>query len=264
KTSSDLTDDQKERINEIITVCVAKIFYLVKIFNNPKDYAKEIRKFSRSRKSFFLFTFSFEAKNVTSDQFFFPETVKQIPYNTREVTGGILELVKKRATYLKSWEVQEALRELVKNGLLLNIKGKKKIKGLAPELFPRLLKGGGSDIKKREGFYSVYRITDDFAYLNNSINEVISNPKALEIIYSKLEYFGVLEEFYDLLSLALLHVLMEEGERTLEWATAASQAVVNNNAAPELLLGKYGLDTKEISFSFIQWHNYNLNKSVHW
>jgi len=55
KTHTDLTEEQKQIVNEIIKVCVAKVYYLVATFDNPKDYAKEIRKFSQSRKNYYLF-----------------------------------------------------------------------------------------------------------------------------------------------------------------------------------------------------------------
>ena len=46
KNYAHLTDDEKEIINEIITICVAKIYHFVMTHNNPKKYANEILKLS--------------------------------------------------------------------------------------------------------------------------------------------------------------------------------------------------------------------------
>lgn len=245
KTHTELTEEEKEVINQIITVCVAKIFYLVTTFNDPKDYVKEIQKFSRSRKNFYLFTFLSKVKNMTSNQFFFPQDVRNISYSIKEITNDTLKLVEDSTTYLKPWEVQEALQYLVDEGLLLNIKDKKKIKKVAPQLFPRLPKGRGFKNEKREGYYSVYRITDDIA----TLNQIMSNPKALEIIYTKLKDYGVLDKFYYFMCSALMHVLMEEKEKVLKLATIASQAVLENSKEAKALLSKSSLDTEEISYS---------------
>lgn len=260
RTHMELTEGEKEIINEIITVCAAKIFYLVTTFNDPKDYAKEIQKFSRSRKNFYLLTFMSKIKNMTSDQFFFPQDVRNISYRIKEITNGTLKLAEDSSTYLKQWEVQEALQYLIDEGLLLNIKGKKKIKKVSPQLFPRLPKGRGLKNEKREGYYSVYRITDDVA----TLNQIMSNHKALKIIYTKLKGYGVLDKFYYFMCSALMHVLMEEKEKVLKWAPIASQAVFENSKEAKALLResvlgaskeskallkKYGFGTEDISYS---------------
>ena len=52
KNYAHLTDDKKEIINEIITICVAKIYHFVMTHNNSKKYANEILKSLRLKKEF--------------------------------------------------------------------------------------------------------------------------------------------------------------------------------------------------------------------
>lgn len=247
KTHTGLTEDQKEIVNEIIKVCVAKVHYLVTTFDDPGNYAKEIRKFSRSKKNYYLFTFLSKANSLTQNQFIFPSDVRSVSYDTEEIKECTMELLDKSPTYLKSWEAQEALQDLVDKGLLLNIKGKKELKYAASGLLPQLPKGRGYEnkIKRREGYPSGYRITDDLALLN----QVLLNPEALAIIYSKLKSHGILEKFYYLICSALMLVLMEEQEKMVKLAIVASQAVLENNKEAKALLSNSGLDTEEIPYS---------------
>jgi hypothetical protein len=234
KTHTGLTEDQKEIVNEIIKVCVVKVHYLVTTFDDPGNYAKEIRKLSRSKKNYYLFTVLSKVNSLTQNQFIFPSDVRSVSYDTEEIKECTMELLDKSPTYLKSWEAQEALQDLVDKGLLLNIRGKKELRKTASELLPPLPKGRGSEnrIKWREGYPSGYRITNDLALLN----EVLSNPEALAIIHGKLKSHGVLEKFYYFICSALMLVLMEEQEKMLKLATVASQTILQSSEEVATLL----------------------------
>ena len=244
---SHLTDDEKQIINEIITICVAKIYHFVEIFNDPKKYANRFLKFSKSKINFFLTYFVLGVMNMTIAQSFFPNVenkklVKEIPYSIKDIADAALDLAKESSTYLRSWEMTEALQRLVDEGMLLNIRGKDKIKKQVPSALPRMRKGEGYKGSKREGYYSVYKITHDLA----TLNKVISNPQAIQVIHNQLKDYGVLEKFYYFMGLATLHALMKGNEDMFQLATVGAQATLNNNIEAQNALSEVGLDNKQI------------------
>jgi len=100
-------------------------------------------------------------------------------------------------------------------------------------------------MSKREGFYSVHKITEDLA----TLNKVISNPKAMELIYKKLKKHGVLQKFYLFNGLAVMYALREGDENMFQLATVGAQEIVKNNPEAQAALDKAGLDSKQIQHS---------------
>ena len=136
----------------------------------------------------------------------------------------------------------EALQHLVDEGILLNIRGKDKIKKQVPSALPKMRKGEGYENSKREGYYSVYKITHDLA----ALNKIISNPQAMRVIHNQLKDYGVLEKFYHFMGLTTMHALMRGKEDMLQLATIGSQAILNNNIAAQNALSEVDLDNKQI------------------
>ena len=193
KNHAHLTNDEMKIVNEIITICVAKTYHFVMTYNNPKEYADEILKFSDSKKNFALTHYVLNATRMMPDQVLYPKDEneklgKELPYDINEVTNATLNLARETSTYLKSWEMTEVLQNLAK---VDNIRGKDKIKQLAPQALPKLRKGEGYKKSKREGYYSIYKITKDL----ETLNKVISNPEAIHLIYNQLKHYGILEKF---------------------------------------------------------------------
>ena len=184
---------------------------------------------------------------MASEQSFFPNTannklVKEIPYSIKDIANATLDLAKESSAYLRSWEMTEALQRLEDEGILLNIRGKDKIKKQVPSALPQMQKGEGYESSRREGYYSVYKISHDLA----TLNKVISNPKAILVIHNQLKGFGVLEKFYHFMGLAVLHALMKGNEDMFQLATVGAQAILNNNIEAQNALSEFGLDNKQI------------------
>jgi hypothetical protein len=225
-----LSEKEQEILNDIITVCVAKIYHFVMTYNgNPKEYVREVLNLSKTDKALSVAYFIFNAKNMSSDQTFSPKGLnkklaKEILYDPKEATEAILSSVEESKIYLKSYDMSEVLQELVDEGLFLNIRGKKKIRKLAPEALPKRSKGGEYKDSKPEGYYSFYRITDDL----ETLKKVISNPEAIALVYNKLKKHGVLQKYYEFIVLAFIYTLIEGDERFYQFATIAVQANLDN------------------------------------
>ena len=90
---------------------------------------------------------------MTSDELIFPHDLKMkvakgITHDEEDVTETILDLKKRQSTYLKSWAATEAFQDLVNEGLLSNITGKRNIKKISPS--KKLKKGRGYSDNERE------------------------------------------------------------------------------------------------------------------
>jgi hypothetical protein len=226
-----LSDKEKEILNDIITVCVAKIYHFVMSYNeNPKQYVREILNLSKTDKALSVAYFIFNAKNISSDQIFShkglnKKLAKEILYDENEATYAILSSAEESKTYLKSYDMSEVLQELVDEGLFLNIRGKKKIRNLAPQVLPKQNKGAEYKDSKPEGYYSYYRITDDL----ETLKRVISNPEATAFIYNNLKKYGILQKYFEFMVLAFIYTLIEsDDERFYQFATIAIQANIDN------------------------------------
>jgi hypothetical protein len=247
KNHAHLTDEEKQTINEIITICAAKIYHFVETYDDPKKYADRFLKFSKSRINFFLTYFVLGVMNMAPEQPFFPnienkKLVKEIPYSIKDIANATLDLAEESSTYLRSWEMTDALQRLVDEGILLNIRGKDEIKRQVPSSLSRMQKGGGYENSKREGYYSVYKITHNLV----ALSKVISNPQARQVIHNKLRDSGVLEKFYHFMGLAIMHALMKGNENLFQLLTVGAQAFLSNNIEAQNALSKAGLDNEQI------------------
>ncbi len=101
--------------------------------------------------------------------------------------------------------MSEFLKNLVDCGLLVKARDKEEIKKLFPHVLPKQKKGAQYKDSKREGRFSFYRITDD----TERFNRVITNPKAVALIYNKLKKFGILQIFYEFMTLIIMYAIRE-------------------------------------------------------
>jgi len=233
-------------------LCVAKIYHFVKTYDNPRKHADEILKLSKrkSKKNFLFSDIILRTIKMNPEEVHFPKDqkerfAKRISYNVKDVTDAISGLAKESPAYLKPWEVREVNRELVGAGIFNNIRGKKTIKQVTPQAFPRLRKGQPYEKSKREGYHSAYKITEDLAVLN----KIISNPKARELIHKRLKGFEAVKEFFIFKGLAVMYALGRGDERMFQLATIGSQAILDSNADAQLALRKTGLDDQQIQHS---------------
>jgi hypothetical protein len=267
KKHAHFTDEEKNMVNEIVTVCVARMYHFIRIHNNPKQYADKILKISDSKKSFVLAYYILGAINMLPEQFFFSkdeneklarEISREIPHMVEINTDTILDLARESRPYLKSWEMTEVSQKLSEEGLFMNIRGKKGIKQHAPHALPRLRKWAGYEMSKRKGYYSVYKITEDLT----TLNKVISNPKVMQHIYTKLKDYGMLKKFYLFNGLAVMYALRDGDENMFRLATVGAQQILKNNPKAQAALEKTGLDNKKIQHSaWGQIRNYLLSLS---
>ena len=73
---------------------------------------------------------------MSANELIFPhdlkmKVAKSITHDEEDVTGAILDLKKRQSAYLKSWAATEAFQDLVNEGLLSNISGKRNITKIA-------------------------------------------------------------------------------------------------------------------------------------
>ena len=250
KTPAHITEDEKEIIDRIVIACSGKIYHFLKTHSNPKKYANKLLKLWSSEKILFLPNLLFATMNMSSDELIYPHDLKMkvakgFTHDEGDVTGAILDLEKRQSTYLKSWAATEAFQDLVNEGLLSNISGKRNIKKIAPR---KLKKGRGHSDNEREGLYSAYMITDDLG----ALNEVISKHEALEIIHQKLIKYGRLEEFFLFNGLASVHAMMKSNDKMYKFFNVAAQAFLDNSPIVQAALSRAGLDSKEIQYSLWQ------------
>ena len=203
-----------------------------------------------SKKNFALAHYILSATSLLPQEVFYPKDENKklaevISYTPTDVTNATIDLTRESSTYLKSWEMTDILQSLEDAGLFMNIRGKKKIKQHSPHALPRLRKSEGYEKSKREGYYSVYKITDNLA----TLNKVISNPKAMRHIYNKLKDHSVLKKFYMFHGLAVMYALREGDENMFRLATVGTQEILDNNPEAQAALEKAGLDSKQIQYS---------------
>jgi hypothetical protein len=227
--------EEREVINDIITICVAKIHHFNTTHNqNPKQYVQEIHDLSKTDKALSIAYFVFNATKISSDQIFSPKDLnkklaKEILYESKEAIAAILSSAEECETYLKSHDMSMVLQELKDEGLFLNIRGKKKIRAIAPHVFPRQTKRAGYNDSKHEGYYSIYRISHDL----ETLKKVISNPEAVKFVYNKLKKYGVLQKYYEFMVSSFMYTLIEsDEERFYQFATIAVQANLDNKQIP--------------------------------
>lgn len=248
KTPTRIMEDEKEIIDRIVIACSGKIYYFLKTHNDPKKYANKLLKLWSSKKTLFLPNLLFATMNMSSNELIFPQDLKMkvakaITHDEEDVTGAILDLNKRQSTYLKSWAATKTFQDLVNEGLLSNISGKRNVKKIAPP--QKLKKGRGYSDIKREGLYSAYMITDDLG----ALNKVISKREALEIIHRKLIKYGRLEEFFLFNGLASVHAMMKGNDKMYKFFNVAAQTFLDNSPLVQAALSRAGLNSKEIQYS---------------
>jgi hypothetical protein len=190
--------------------------------------------------------------NMSVDELVSPYDLKMkdakgIAFDEEEVRGIILDLKKRQSTYLKSWAATEAFQDLMNEGLLSNIRGKRNIKKIGPQ---KLKKGRGYTNNEREGLYSAYMITDDLG----TLNKVISNREALKIIHQKLIKYGRLEEFFYFIGLATVYAVVKSNdkksnEKMNKFFNVAAQAFLDNSPLVQSALSRAGVNSQEIQYS---------------
>jgi hypothetical protein len=246
RTPARITADEKQTIDRIVVVCSSKIYHFLKTHRDPKKYASKLLKLWSSEKALFLPNLLFATMSMNANELIFPQELKMkvAKATTHEdVSGAILNLEKRQSTYLKSWAATEAFQDLVNEGLLSNISGKRNIKKIAPP--QKLKKGRGYDDIKREGLYSAYMITEDLGVLN----KIVSKHEALKIIHQKLIKYGKLEEFFLFNGLAAVHAMMKSDDKVNKLFNVAAQSFLDNSPEVQTALSRAGLNSKEIQYS---------------
>jgi hypothetical protein len=247
KTPAQITEDEKDIIDRIVAVCSGKIYHFLKMHRDPKRYASKLPNLWSSEKILFLPNLLFAMMKMNANELIFPQELKTIvadaiTHEDEDVTGAILDLKKKQSTYLKSWAATGAFQDLVSEGLLSNISGKRNIKKIAP---PQKLKKGRGYSDKREGLHSAYMITDDLG----TINKVISKHEALKIIHRKLIKYGRLEEFFLFNGLALVYAMINSDDKVYKFFNVAAQTFLDNSLFVQAALSKAGINNNEIQYS---------------
>jgi hypothetical protein len=250
KNPAQLTDNEVDIVNRIVTLCVAKTYHFIRTQNDPKKYADQILKLSKFKKNFLFSDIILGAVKMKPGEILFPKDqnirfTQKTAYYIKDVEDAILDLEKKSSIYLKSWEVTEVDQQLVKIGIFDNFKGKNKIRQEAPGAFPRLRKGQGYEKSKREGYFSAYKVTEDLA----ALNKVVSNPRAREHIHKKLKEYEAIMEFFIFKGLAAMYALRRGDENMFQFATTGSQAILDNNIEARAALREAGLDDQQIQHS---------------
>jgi hypothetical protein len=202
-----------------------------------------------SEEAVFLPNLLFATMSMNANELTFPQDLKMkvakaITHDDEDVTGAILCLKKRQSTYLKSWAATEAFQDLVNEGLLLNISGKKNTKKIAPP--QKLKKDRGYSDNKREGLHSAYMITGDFA----TLDKVISKSEALKIIHRKLIKYGRLEEFFLFYGLASIYAMMKSDDKKVyKFFNVAAQTFLDNSPLVQAALSRAGVNSNEIQYS---------------
>jgi hypothetical protein len=248
KTPANITEDEKEIIDRIVIACSNKIYHFLKIHNDPKKYASKLLKLWSSEKTLFLPSLLFATMSMDVNELTFPRDLKMkvakaTNHDEEDVTAALLDLKKRQLTYLKSWAATEAFQDLVNEGLLSNISGKRNIKRIAS--LQKLKKGRGYSDNEREGLYSAYMITGDLGVLN----KVISKREALKIIHQKLIRYGGLEEFFLFNGLASVHAMMKGDDKMYKFFNVAAQMFLDNSPSIQAALSRIGFNSKEIQYS---------------
>ena len=199
KNSSQLTEKQRQTVDQIILTMGARIYHLTEIMTDPEEYAKKYLKVHSSKQTLALSYMLL--KLVPNSKTFFPgEVNKQLA----------MAFAKDADEYLQGPALSRILSKLKEEGILLNIKGKKHIKHNIGGILVKEHKGGEYGSSKRVGQYSVYKLTSDVEELLN----VLSNPVALQIIHSRLKSSGFLRKFLKLLFVNLTYLLSKDDEKT--------------------------------------------------
>jgi hypothetical protein len=249
KNRAHLTEEEKRMVKRITVLCVAKLHSFLTTHKDPKKYASYLLKSSHSRKEYFLADFTLRAVGMPLEGLFTPQELNR--KSTDRIRRVILDLETKSPVYCKPWEVTKALHELESQHLLRgNLRGKKVFKKLAPEML-RLKKGAGyydDGSRKREGFYSGYKVTENLA----SLNKVVANPKALEKIHEGLLEYGVLEKFYVFMGKAFLHAMKAGDQSLFRYVTVGAQAILDGSPEIQAQLRAKGLDSKHIEYKYLK------------
>lgn len=245
KNYADLTEEESTIVQRIIVLCVAKLHSFLMTHKDPKKSANHLLKSSHSRKEHFLVDSVFRALGMSAEDLLFPQELNKKA--TERIRRVILDLEIGSSNYFKSWEVTEALQELQTYHVFGNIRGKEKYKEAAPKAH-RLKKGAGYNSK--EGLYSFYKITENLS----TLNKIVANPKALEIIHKGLLEYGVLEKFYLFWGKAVLHAMKHAtkvgDESMFRFAVLGTQGILEGSPEIQAQVGAKGLDPKRIEYPY--------------
>jgi hypothetical protein len=205
KNSSQLTDKQRQIVDDIILTVGARLYHLLKTMADPQEFTKLFLRFIRSKENLSLCYLSLDIKNRCGpDKAFFPSDLNQ---------QLAMALAKESSQYLKGPALRKILKILEGEGILLNISGRKNVKHNAGNLVKQR-KGGGGDYKssKHQGQYSAYKVTTDV----QDLLEIMSNPPAIQIIHSTLKSSGLLNKVFEKLFFVIVHIfnLSKDDETT--------------------------------------------------
>lgn len=201
KNSSQLTDEDREIINQVVVVCAALFSVVIREYS-PKQFAEKcILSSSREKKSCVYLLL--DSINKMNNRLYRPDEINkdlsETLLNAEEHCDDILSIRK----YLSSSHMSENLRLLSVLGIYDNITDKGEIR--------RLEKGKAVDV--RGGKLSRFKITADV----ENIKSLISNPEACELLKKKLSQLKVFQKYQKLVFTSLFYSLKKDKTTILNW-----------------------------------------------
>jgi hypothetical protein len=201
KNRAQLTAQQKEVINQIIIIISARIYNYVKSVS-PAEYGKRFLKFPKSKENLAYVFLRLNLNDMTdSGRLHYPSDLNQ---------RLAMKFANEGRRYLKGSALRKILKILVNQGLLFNLRGKRDIKQKARYAIHKERKGGEYTNSKREGNYSMYETTPN-AQL---ILKTLSYPGTTQIITSRLQKLDLINKFFELLILGIMHAVRNSDKHT--------------------------------------------------
>lgn len=201
KNRAQLTAEQKEVINQIVIIISARIYHYVKSVS-PEEYGKRFLRFPKSKQNLAYIFLRLNLNDMTdSGRLHYPSDLNQ---------RLAMKFANEGKQYLKGPALRKILNILVNQGLLFNLRGKRNIKQKARYAIHKEHKGGEYTNSKREGNYSMYETTPN-AQL---ILKTLSYPGTTQVIASKLQKLDLINKFFELLILGIMHAVRNDDKHT--------------------------------------------------
>ena len=169
------TDHEVEIIDEITITLAMILGNYIREYKNPKRMMGMYSKVSSSEKSLMRVFMSSSLRNMSHQEGVYPVQIKE---NLTKISRALFK--ESRGVFLNSRSrLSKLLKDFETAGVILSIKGKKKIKKESPKSIPRKPKIGK---ERREGYPIVYKLTSAV----EDYKKMLSNPQALYLINKKL------------------------------------------------------------------------------
>jgi hypothetical protein len=206
-----LTDEDKEILEQVVLKYAVKFYTLIEEYRNPKRHIEKILKAVQSDKNIAtLYTLTY-LKNYPSDHLFKPGEINQrlandirkaIQQGYADTTAAELEddsRYPKR--FLDPRDLREkVLKNLESHGIILNLKGKQEIKHHLRDIY-RPGKRSLSNDNDRGGKPSAYKVTQ----VVEKLKKAMEKPGAIDFLYDKIIKSGLAHKLAKFNILAFLY-----------------------------------------------------------